>query len=368
VDKFILYCHLVPRDDTLLRDCFWSGLDLDISFNLPDEYPGWSLVQYIDFVLLFCGSEFTVGEVEEKVSSKKNVQGGSMPWAPVAMESGRPGLPPYHTLMIASPVFITTPMPESIPKMAAMLQTESALKMATMSQPESTFKMAAISRSASKMAAMSQPESAPKIAARPQPEPPPARSASPPATSLARVATSPVWFVTTQPPAIMKATPRTSATMDDTPEFPVVMDVKPEFPVVSSVVFGDNKAFSGRLRLASSLADPPFRSVRTAGIPRPSAVEVLEVVPLSAVPPVMAVAMLCVSLRIQVQFKSLVQSQVQFKNPFRNQVQFKFLFLRQVQSKNVFCSQVQFMSLVLSQVQSKNPFRSQVQFKFLFLS
>ncbi len=66
------------------------------------------------------------------------------------------------------------------------------------------------------------------------------------------------------------------------------------FPVVSSVVFEDNKAFSGRLRLASSLADPPLRSVRAAGIPRPSTVEVLEVVPLSAVLPVMAVAMLCV--------------------------------------------------------------------------
>ncbi len=69
------------------------------------------------------------------------------------------------------------------------------------------------------------------------------------------------------------------------------MDVKQEFPVVSSVVFEDNKAFSGRLRLASSLADPPLRLVRAAGIPRPSTVEVLEVVPLSAV---MAVAMLCV--------------------------------------------------------------------------
>ncbi len=37
--------------EELLRDCFWSGLDLDISFNLADEDPGWSLAQYIDFVL-----------------------------------------------------------------------------------------------------------------------------------------------------------------------------------------------------------------------------------------------------------------------------------------------------------------------------
>ncbi len=107
-----------------------------------------------------------------------------------------------------------------------------------------------------------------------------------------------VWFITPQPPVIIKATPRSSATMDDTPEFPVVMDVKQEFPVVSSVVFGDNKAFSRRLRLASSLADPPLRSVRAAGIPRPSTVEVLEVVPLSAVLPVMAVAMLCLTVQM----------------------------------------------------------------------
>ncbi len=47
-------------------------------------------------------------------------------------------------------------------------------------------------------------------------------------------------------------------------------------------------------RLASSLADPTLRSVRAAGIARLQAVKVLEVVPLSAVLPVMAVAMLCV--------------------------------------------------------------------------
>ncbi len=82
--------------------------------------------------------------------------------------------------------------------------------------------------------------------------------------------------------------------MDDTPEITVVLDIKPEFPVISSVVFGENKAFSGRLRLASSLGDPPLRSLRAVGIPILSAVEVLDVIPLSTVLPVMAVAMLCV--------------------------------------------------------------------------
>ncbi len=78
MEEFLSYCHLVPGDDALLRDCFWSGLDLDISLNLPDEDPGWSLAQYIDFVLLFCGSEFTVGEVEEEVSPKHVLRGGAV--------------------------------------------------------------------------------------------------------------------------------------------------------------------------------------------------------------------------------------------------------------------------------------------------
>ncbi|KAL0183730.1 hypothetical protein M9458_019426, partial [Cirrhinus mrigala] len=240
VEEFLLYCHLVSGDDVMLKDCFWSGLDLDISLNLPDEDPGWTLAQYVDFVLWCCGSKFTVGEVDDEESPKHFLGGGSRPWAPMAMESGQSGLPPCHTLMIASPVFVTTPMPQPEPtsKFAAMFQSESALK----------------------MAAMLQPESVPKMAIRPQPKSPPARAAFSPATSSARVAASPVWSAMPEPLAIMKVTPRSSATMDDTQEFPVVMDTKPEFTVVRSVAFGDYKAFSGHLRLASSLADPPLRS------------------------------------------------------------------------------------------------------------
>ncbi|RXN38001.1 hypothetical protein ROHU_001518 [Labeo rohita] len=63
-----------------------------------------------------------------------------------------------------------------------------------------------------------------------------------------------------EPLAIIKVTPRSSATMDETQEFLVVIDANPEVPVIRSVAFGDYKAFSGRLRLASSLADPPLRS------------------------------------------------------------------------------------------------------------
>ncbi len=76
VEEFLSYCHLVPGDDVLLRDCLWSGLDLNISLNLSDEDPGWSLAQYIGFVLLFCGAELTVAEVEEEVSPKLFFGGG----------------------------------------------------------------------------------------------------------------------------------------------------------------------------------------------------------------------------------------------------------------------------------------------------
>ncbi len=341
-------------DDALLRTVFGVGLTwISASTCLMRIQVGpWCNI----LTLFYCFVDLSSLWGKWKRKSPLNIFcGGSRPWAPVAMESSQLGLPPCHTLMIASPVFVTTPMPqpEPIPKMAAMLQ----------------------------------PESAPKITARPQPEPPPARAASSPAISSAKVATSPVWFATPEPPAIMKATPRSSATMDDTPEFPVVMDVN-QSSLSSAVLYLETIRLSlGVWNWASSLADPPLRSVRAAGIPRPSAVEVLEVVPLPAVLPVMAVAMLRVwavhctltpepspvqvsvpepspvqeSIPEQVQFKFLFLSQVQSENPFRSQVQFKFLFLSQVQSENPFRSQVQFKSLVLSQVQYKTLFPNQVR-------
>lgn len=83
---------------------------------------------------------------------------------------------------------------------------------------------------------------------------------------------------TPESPAVMKAMSSSSATKDDTPKFPGVMDDTPEFPVVivtkpelqvgMSVACDDLKAFPRHLRLASSLGDPPLRSVRAAGIPK----------------------------------------------------------------------------------------------------
>ncbi len=293
VEEFLSYCHFVPGDDALLRDCFWSGLTwISASTCLMRIQVGpW---RNILTVLLFCGSEFTVGEVEEEVSPKHFFAGGA-----VGRGLQWPRSPADQGCQLA-----TMPHPDdckssvchhSHPTARANSQDgcHAPIRVSTQDGRHVTARVNIQNGRHIKVAAMSQPESAPKIAARPQPEPPPARAASSPATSSARVATSPVWFAMPKPPAVMKAMPRSSATMDDTPEFPVVMDVKPEFPVVGSVVFGDN-AFSGRLRLSSSLADPPLRSVRATGIPRPSAVEVMEVFPLSAVLPVMAVAMLCV--------------------------------------------------------------------------
>ncbi len=58
--------------------------------------------------------------------------------------------------------------------------------------------------------------------------------------------------------------------------------------------FHVTKAFQGRLRQVSSLADPPLMSVHAAGIPRASALVVTETVPLSSVLLVMAVTILCI--------------------------------------------------------------------------
>ncbi|KAA0718957.1 hypothetical protein E1301_Tti007726 [Triplophysa tibetana] len=120
------------------------------------------------------------------------------------------------------------------------------------------------------------------------------------------------------------------------------MDAKPEFPVIISVACEGFEAFLRHLRLASSLADPPLRSVRAAGILRPSAVEAIEVVPLSAMLPVMSVAMLCVWAF------TLKPSQVQESVPDPSQVhesvseptEVHKSFLSQVQSKTWFPVQV----------------------------
>ncbi|RXN19213.1 endogenous retrovirus group K member 11 Pol [Labeo rohita] len=59
VEEFLGYSHMVLGDNDLLKDCFLSGLDSEISLNLPWDDPEWSLAELIDFVLLHCGSTFT---------------------------------------------------------------------------------------------------------------------------------------------------------------------------------------------------------------------------------------------------------------------------------------------------------------------
>ncbi len=87
MEEFLLFSHLVPGDEAMLRD--WSELDSDFSLNLPEEDPSWTLAQFIDFVLQFCGSPFTVGEVEEDATPKKI-------FYPVAKELDRPWIPECH--------------------------------------------------------------------------------------------------------------------------------------------------------------------------------------------------------------------------------------------------------------------------------
>lgn len=163
-----------------------------------------------------------------------------------------------------------------------------------------------------------------------------------------------------EPPAVMKAMPRSSATIDDTPEFPLIMDATPEFTVVMSVAFGDNKAFPVHWRLTSSLADLPLMS-RAAGIPGPSAVEVKEMVPLSAVlpVPVMAVAM----LSVWVVHCSLTPdpSPVQVSGPKQSPVQESILKQSPVQESIPEPSPVQELIPEPCPVQLSGPKPSQVQ-------
>lgn len=150
VEEFLLYSHLVPGDNAMLRHCFWSVLDLEISLNLPREHPSWTLAQFIDFVLQFCGSPFTVMEVEED-PSPKHFWG----WA-VCIKLRWPSWPPCQSLQPSFPprqsLQPSWPPRESTAAMAAM--PESPAIMATMS--ESPAVMAATSEPSHVMAAMSE--------------------------------------------------------------------------------------------------------------------------------------------------------------------------------------------------------------------
>ncbi|KAL0174358.1 hypothetical protein M9458_030326, partial [Cirrhinus mrigala] len=65
VTDFINVSHHVRVCEERIKQYFLSGLDLEVLRDLPDEDPDCSLEQLIDFVLLYCGSHFTVGEVDE---------------------------------------------------------------------------------------------------------------------------------------------------------------------------------------------------------------------------------------------------------------------------------------------------------------
>lgn len=112
------------------------------------------------------------------------------------------------------------------------------------------------------------------------------------------------------------------------------------------------------------LAARPLRSVRAAGIPRPLAVEVIEVVSLSDMLPVMAVAIRCVWAAhcIHAPEPSLVHDSAPETSPVH-----KFV-LSPVKSKSPFLSLVKAKSLLLSLVKSKRPFLSLVKHKSPFLS
>ncbi|KAL0177300.1 hypothetical protein M9458_026194, partial [Cirrhinus mrigala] len=72
VTDFITVSHHVRVCEERIKQYFLSGLDLEVLRDLPDEDPDCSLEQLIDFVLLYCGSHFTVGEVDEDVHARGN--------------------------------------------------------------------------------------------------------------------------------------------------------------------------------------------------------------------------------------------------------------------------------------------------------
>ncbi|RXN12285.1 hypothetical protein ROHU_029631 [Labeo rohita] len=82
VKEFISLCHLARASDNKLKDCFLMGLDPEVLCEVDEELeedPDWSLVEFLDAVLLIRGSELTVGPVEEDYSQQHQRSTSNLP-------------------------------------------------------------------------------------------------------------------------------------------------------------------------------------------------------------------------------------------------------------------------------------------------
>ncbi len=61
VEEFIGFSHLVPWSAEVLKTLFWLGLDDNLVSQVPAPAFSCSLAQYVDYVMLLCGSSFRVG-------------------------------------------------------------------------------------------------------------------------------------------------------------------------------------------------------------------------------------------------------------------------------------------------------------------
>ncbi len=93
--EFIGLSHLVPWSDSVLKTLFWLGLNDNLVDQVPTAANSYPLAQYIDCVMLQCGSSLTVGNVDETVSPESPAAAKSSP--PFA---GRLSPPPFapHSL------------------------------------------------------------------------------------------------------------------------------------------------------------------------------------------------------------------------------------------------------------------------------
>ncbi len=78
-------------EELLEMDC---GLDVDLSGMLPGD-PSWTQEQYINLVLQFRGSSFTVGEMEEDLNM------AATPESPAVMAA----IPEASAFLDVTPVF-----------------------------------------------------------------------------------------------------------------------------------------------------------------------------------------------------------------------------------------------------------------------
>lgn len=214
----------MPWSDSVLKTLFWLGLDDSLVGQVPTAANSYSLAQYIDFVMLQCGSSLTVGEVDEPAITTLSL---TTPLASV------------HESVSAS-----TPVRKSSPAFSPEYAHETLLPMTSAKGKKQSGNKHSISAPVCPLESVPEcsPTPVPEASNQSVPVPEPSNEVAPASVShldsLAKMAVTPEVL------AKMATTPEARSTMAALPEPMSKMEPRRR-----------------QTRLMSSVADPPLRSM-----------------------------------------------------------------------------------------------------------